>query len=61
MIDVKVTGENSLDAVQIETGCFEISEVSLEVVLKTRVHEDAGIPAADQIDGFNAVGTVDAG
>lgn len=61
MIDVKVTGENSLDAVQVVTGCLEILEVPLEVVLKARVHEDAGIPAADQIDGFNAVGTVDAG
>ena len=48
-------------AVQIETGCFEISEVFLEVVLKTRVHKDPGIAAADQVDGFNAVGAVDTG
>ena len=48
-------------AVRIETGCFEISEVFLEVVLKTRVHKDPGIAAADQVDGFNALGAVDTG
>ena len=61
MIDVKVAGEDSIDAAQIVTGRLEILEVPLEVVLKTRVHEHAGIAAADQVDGFNGVGAVDTG
>ncbi len=61
MIYMKVTGENSLDAVQIVTGLLEVFEVPLEVVLKTRVHENAGMTTANQVDGFNPVGAVDLG
>ena len=61
VIHMKVAGQNRLHSVQIVTCRLEVLQVSQEVMLKARVHEDTGVSAADQVDGFNTVRTVHTG